>query len=249
MSRVVVQASWSDVPHLSEAQKAEYLAAIPPYMREARAKGVPHIGRGAIFPIPDSEIEIPDFKIPDMWPRCFGGDVSKTWTAFVWLAWHKDSDTVYLYSCFKTERDELASNAVAVRSRGAWIPGVADAADIRSDEDRRQYVQIYRDDHAIDMELPDKAVETGNQQVWDRLQGGRLKVFSSCQAWFEEKRHYRVGADGKIVKKNDHLMDASRYGIRSGLARAMIKPNLQAKLDPTPKPSSSGRGAKFGWMG
>jgi len=59
-----VQATWDDVPHLSEEAKAELLASIPPYQREARSKGVPQLGAGAIYQVPESDIVVPDFEIP-----------------------------------------------------------------------------------------------------------------------------------------------------------------------------------------
>jgi hypothetical protein len=36
----------------------------------------------------------------------------------------------------------------------------------------------------------------------------------------EEYRLYRRDEKGRIVKANDHLMDATRYAVRSGLTRA-----------------------------
>ena len=66
----------------------------------------------------------------------------------------------------------------------------------------------------LNLELPDKAVETGIEAVWARLVDGRLKVFASCEAWFEEYRFYRRDDKGRIVKSNDHLMDSTRYLVR-----------------------------------
>ena len=37
--RYVVNASWDDVPHLSEAQKAEYRRSVPAYQLDARTRG------------------------------------------------------------------------------------------------------------------------------------------------------------------------------------------------------------------
>ena len=227
-------------------------------MREARIKGVPHIGSGAIYPIPDSDIECDPFPIPKEWPMAWGGDFSKVWNAIVWGAWDRDNDVLYLTREYKTQTGTLNDHAQAVRSAGIWIPGVADAADLRSDEDRRRYIDILRDDHGLNLELPDKAVETGIQQVYSRMISGRLKVFKTCQKWFQEKRMYRRGAlsasgapgddDRKmaeIVKKNDHLMDSTRYLVRSGLARAKSKAASVTTINPAPIPSGYG---KLGWM-
>ena len=63
----------------------------------------------------------------------------------------------------------------------------------------------------------ENAVEAGLYAVWERLSDGRLFVFSSLQNWLSEFRIYRRDEKGKIVKQNDHLMDATRYLILSGL--------------------------------
>ena len=44
MSKYCVNAGWNDVPHLSDQEKAEQLAAYQPYQRDARSKGLPLLG-------------------------------------------------------------------------------------------------------------------------------------------------------------------------------------------------------------
>ena len=61
----VVIASWDDVPHLSEKAKGDMLASIQPFQRDARSKGIPQLGSGAIYPVPESEIIVDDMPIPD----------------------------------------------------------------------------------------------------------------------------------------------------------------------------------------
>ena len=56
MSKLVVSATWDDVPHLSPEQKTELWGSIPPYQRDARSKGIPQLGSGAIYPVAESEI-------------------------------------------------------------------------------------------------------------------------------------------------------------------------------------------------
>jgi hypothetical protein len=53
---------------------------------------------------------------------------------------------------------------------------------------------------------------------------GRLKVFSTCRNFLSEFRIYRRDDNGKIVKENDHLMDAARYLIMSGMRVAKTPP-------------------------
>ena len=53
---------------------------------------------------------------------------------------------------------------------------------------------------------------------------GKLKAFASCQGLISEYRIYRRDDKGRVVKKNDHLMDASRYLARTGRDLARCKP-------------------------
>src|ERR1700722_6110540 len=41
-------ATWYDVPHLDEKKKNELLASFPEYQRDARTKGIPQLGQGAV---------------------------------------------------------------------------------------------------------------------------------------------------------------------------------------------------------
>src|SRR5689334_18853591 len=56
------------------------------------------------------------------------------------------------------------------------------------------------------------SVEAGVTKKLDRMQTGRWKVFANCVGWFEEFRLYHR-KDGRIVKIDDDLPPASRYGM------------------------------------
>ncbi len=58
------------------------------------------------------------------------------------------------------------------------------------------------------------AVEPGIMAMITRFQTGRLKVFDHLQDWYKEYRIYHR-KDGKIVRKNDDLMSATRYAVQS----------------------------------
>ena len=63
--------------------------------REARTKGTPQLGAGAIYQLPESELTISPFELPAHWPRCWGMDTDQGagWTAAVWLALRSISTT------------------------------------------------------------------------------------------------------------------------------------------------------------
>ena len=103
------------------------------------------------------------------------------------------------------------------------------AARGRSQIDGRQLIQIYRE-CGLHLEEADNAVESGIYQVWQLMSSGKLKVFRSLGNWLSEFRLYQRDRDGKIVKQNDHLMDATRYLIMSGRDRMKAKPHAETKV-------------------
>jgi hypothetical protein len=223
-SKYMVQAGWDDAAHLDERTKTELLEATPPYLRDARSKGTPSLGAGAIYPIPESEITCAPFAIPAYWPRAYALDVGWNRTAGLWGAHDRAVDVIYLYTEHYRGQAEPSIHADAIRARGEWIPGVIDpAARGRSQKDGEQLLAMYRE-LGLDLEVANNAVEAGIYEVWQRLSTGRLKVFSTCTNWLAEYRLYRRDENGKIVKSFDHLMDDTRYLVMSGIARAIVQP-------------------------
>ena len=223
-SKFFVQATWDDVPHLDAAAKQALLASIPEYQREARSKGVPQLGAGAIYQVPEDDIIVPHFAIPDHWPKAFGLDVGWKKTAALWGALDRDTGVTYLYSEYYRGHAEPSVHAEGIKARGGWIPGVIDpAAQGRSQVDGQKLITIYRS-LGLKLEPAVNAVEAGIYQVWQMLSSGKLKVFASLGNYRAEYRLYQRNEKGEIIKQNDHLMDAKKYLIVSGMAHAITKP-------------------------
>jgi hypothetical protein len=197
-----------------------------PHQRQARVKGIPSLGAGAIYPVAEEDIVVDDFQLPIYWPRGYGMDVGWKRTAAVWHAHNRDTDVVYLYSEHYRGEAEPSVHAAAIRARGAWIPGAIDpAARGRSQVDGEQLLQSYID-LGLNLTKADNAVESGIYDTWERMSTGRLKVFKSLQNWLAEYRIYRRDTKGKIVKENDHLMDATRYDVKTGLLIECLPPRV-----------------------
>lgn len=210
-SRYTVSASWDDVPHLDEKTKAELLASTPPHLRDARAKGIPALGAGAIYPVPLSEVEVKPFAIPAYWPRGYALDVGWNCTAALWGAMNPADDTLYLYAEHKRGQEVPVVHAEAIKARGKWIKGAIDpAARGRAQNDGTKLIETYR---ALELHLVEanNAVEAGIYEVWQRLVTGRLKIFTTLMNLKAEYQIYRRDEHGKIVKAHDHLMDGMRY--------------------------------------
>jgi len=220
----ITQCGWDDVPHLDESAKATLLSKLMPYQRDARTRGVPALGAGAIYPVPESDIVEDDFRIPDHWPRCYALDVGWNRTACIWGAWDRENDVVHLYSEHYRGQAEPALHVEAIQARGKWIMGVIDPASRgRSQDDGEQLLRIYTE-RGLRLTPADNAREAGIYEVWQRMSSGRLKVAKSLSNWLSEYRIYRRDEKGAIVKEHDHLMDATRYLVMSGLALARCEP-------------------------
>ena len=240
MSRAVINAGWDDVPHLTEEQKADMLKSTMPHLRDARSKGIPSLGSGAIYPIALDEFVIDPIKIPDYYPKLFAMDVGWNVTAAVWGAWDQDSDVVYLYSEHYRGQAEPAVHASAIKARGEWIPGVIDPASKgRTQTDGKQLYKMYRDE-GLNLRTADNAVEAGLLEVYQRLSTGRLKVFNTLSKFLWEYKLYQRDEKGRIVKKNDHAVDCARY-LCLALKYARTKPAAQHDIHTfTPSRSVTG---------
>lgn len=224
MSKWCIGITWDDVPHLTEDQKAKLWDSIPPHQRDARAKGIPALGSGVIYPVSEDLYLTDPFEIPRHWPRAFALDVGWNRTAAVWGAWNRDNDTVYLYDEYYVAEAPPQVHADALLGRGKWIPGVIDPA--AAGKGQRDGIAMMTEYGSLGLDLApaDNSVEAGIFAVYRRLVSGRLKVFKALTNWRSEARLYRRDDKGKIVKERDHLMDASRYLIMSGMGRACVEP-------------------------
>jgi phage terminase large subunit-like protein len=223
-SKCLIMATWDDVPHLSSEQKKKLYDALPPHQREARSKGVPSLGSGAIFPILESNIVTHDFNIPDHWLRVYALDVGWQKTACIWGATDPSSNITYLYSEYYKGQAEPFIHAEGIKARGIWIPGVIDsAAHGRSQEDGKQLFKLYQA-CGLDIMNANKSIEAGLYAVWQMLSTNKLKVFASLINWLIEFRQYSRDEKGHIIENKDHLMDATRYLVMTGLNRAIAKP-------------------------
>lgn len=230
-SKYLVTAGWDDAPHLDTDTKAKMLRETPPFLRKARSEGIPSIGAGAIYPLESEEFLCDPFAIPPFWKRSYALDVGWNRTAALWQAHDIENDIVYLTSEHYRGQAEPSIHATAIKARGEWIPGVIDpAARGRNQKDGTRLLTLYREQGLL-LTPADNAVEAGIYAVWERLSTGRLKVFRSLQNWRREHMFYRRDEKGQIVKKDDHLMDDTRYLCMSGLKLAITRPVTMAGGD------------------
>jgi phage terminase large subunit-like protein len=233
-SKYLVIQTVDDVPHISKEKKEEMFENYHPHVREARLKGIPSLGSGAIYPIPRTDWVINDVTIPPHYKKLFGLDVGYNWTACVWLAINPDDGVMYVYSEHKMSETDPVGHAEVIRTRGLWIPGAIDSASNgRGQDGGESLINQYRT-LGLNVTNANKSVEAGIYAVWSALKLGQLKVFASCQKTILELESYHRDEKGKIVKFNDHLCDALRYAVMTReLAKTQLPPNANpARIDP-----------------
>jgi phage terminase large subunit-like protein len=236
--RAVTKMTIDDVLHYTAEEKRRIIDGYPPHEREARAKGIPTLGSGRIFPIEDDAIMVAPFQIPAHWPRINGLDFG--WdhpTAAVHCAWDRDSDCWYVVKAHRMREATPIIHAATIKAWGDWVPTAWPHDGLQHDKGSGDQLAQQYASAGLKM-LAERAtfddgsngVEAGLMDMLQRMQTGRFKVFSNLDDWFQEVRLYHR-KDGKVVKEMDDLMSATRYAL-------MMK--RKAKVRPVPTTSTVG---------
>lgn len=214
-----------DVDHYTQEEKDQITAGYPVHERDARAKGIPMLGSGVVFPIAEETLVCDPLPIPDYWAQIigcdFGWDHPQGW---VRIAWDRDNDKVYITDVYRAKETTPAVASLALLNwtvgESKWCPPVAWPHD-GYQHDKGSGLQLaeqYRDTglNMMDTHATHSTggfkTEPGIADMLTRMQQQRFAVFSTCSAWFDEFRLYHR-KDGKIVKINDDLMSATRMAV------------------------------------
>jgi len=250
--RSVTNMTIDDVDHYTAEMKRTIIESYPAHEREARAKGIPMLGSGRIFPVAEEVICEDDLReIPKHWKQIIGIDFGYDHpTAAVLVCWDEAADCIHITRAYRQSEAIPLIHAAAIKPWGTWIPVSWPHDALQHDKKGDQLKSMYSDlglkmlsEHA---QFPDKrgnGVETGLLDILTRMQTGRFKVAKSLSQWWEEFRMYHR-KDGKVVKERDDLMSATRYGVM------MLRYSLPAENAPQ-KPdrySSRGHSSNTSWM-
>ncbi len=230
--RKVITMTIDEALHYSEEQRRKIIDSYPEHEKEARARGVPILGSGAIFPISDESITCDPFKIPNHWFRLGGVDFGYDHPfGATEIVWDKDTDTIYITKEYREPKKTPIIHAAALKPwSGAtqWMPFAWPHDGLQHDKGSGEELAKQYRDQGLNMLLEratfedgGNGVEAGLFEMLDRMQTGRLKVFSTCTKWMEEKRLYHR-KEGKVVKLMDDLISSTRYAIM--MKRRAIQP-------------------------
>ena len=223
-----IQATWDDNPYLAQETKDRLRATLKPHELEAREKGIPTVGTGLVYQVPEKDFVVPMeevFEIPKHWPKVYGMDVGFfAPTAVVFLAIDRDRDIIYVYGEYSASGLTASQHAFYLKPMGCdWMNGVCDpAVNQGSQRDGVRLIDEYRQ-VGMYITLGKYAKELAVDKVLERIRTGRFKVFSSCRKFLDEWRMYCRDEEGKIKKGNDHLMNALEFVMLDGLHLAKTR--------------------------
>lgn len=240
-----IQATWDDAPHMTGERRDMFLQQIPAHQREMRSKGIPLMGSGLVYPVREEDIKTDPVELPRHWPKVAAVDFGiGHGFAAVWVAWDRDTDTVYVYDAYKVEGEKMPVHVSKLNGNGKWIPVVWPHDGLNREKSSGEALaDLYRKEGAnmlmnkfsnppapgTDEGSGGNSVEAGIEAILNRMNLGKCKIFAGLKPLWEELRMYHRD-NGKIVKQNDDLMDAMRYAIQS--VRHARTPTVTVKRAP-----------------
>jgi len=217
--------------HLTKAKVLDAKKKILPYQLKMRMRGIPVLGSGLVFTLPEKDISVEPMSFPDHFKFLdaldFGGLSSTAHpTAFARGAYDPENDVIYIYDGFRLkgrEIPEIASHII-MKSNSDRIPVAYphDGNKItgQGQSTRDQYAQAgvnMFDTHVTNPPSENQIEGKGGIQIMPgitdisaRMSDGRFKVVSTVNDFFEEYRGYHM-KDGKIIDVDDDFMSAVRY--------------------------------------
>ena len=229
--KYITHVDWDEVPHLSEEWKRKALDSYSDYELLARTKGIPSGGSYTIYPYIDDQIAVEPFQIPVWWPRAYGLDVGWNKAGAIWGARDPDTGVIYIYSEYKIKKEVPAMQTSAIKDRGDWMIGAfGDQSRYRTGPDGQRLLDLYTRE-GLDLIPAKDSLESGILHINQLFRNGQLKVFSNLPEFLRELHIYRRDESGQIVRKNDHLMDALRVLIMTGMEYANTPPDPDADYE------------------
>jgi predicted phage terminase large subunit-like protein len=185
------------------------------------------------FSIPESQLTVNPFPIPDTWPRAFGMCITRAGVAALWGA-RDNGGTIHLYAEHLLPHAEPSENARAIKILGDWIPGVINFSSIKGSEmDRDRLRNLYRQ-HGLKIQTTKDAEEIAIYELWQLLAANKIKVFASLSGFLSE---YRINDEQSPLLLCLHSLIVSG---RNCMRTKPVKPVI-------PRRSSYGLGER-GWM-
>jgi phage terminase large subunit-like protein len=218
-----IGATWDDAPHLKEERKTQLRNSYPDHVVQARTLGVPMMGEGRIFVIPEEDIRVEPREIPRHWARIKGVDFGINHPSAIGdLAYDRDNDVIYLIRDWREKGLDASEHADAINKHDPWVPVAWPHDGTNKEKGSGKRLKEFYTSKGVKMlsrsacyksdRLGSQPVEPIIQEINERCADGRFKVFSNCHAFFDEYRNYHR-KDGRPIKIRDDVLKAVFYGV------------------------------------
>jgi len=217
---------------------ARAAAALPQWKFDLFYRAIWSRPAGLIYDNWTDAHKIAPFAIPPDWPRYVGIDFGGLNLAALFYAKDPDTGQYYAYRVYRPRQKKTAAGHVKAIQRGE--PDLSAVGGAPSED---QWRDEFKAAGLIVKKPPISDVEVGIDRVYAAHNAGRIKVFDTLEAYFDEKASYaRVlddagGATDEIEDKADyHIMDCERYlwallGEQRGLGESVIIPAIDPLSD------------------
>ena len=229
----MIRATWDDITHISEENKAQLRKGIPDYEVATRTYGMPMAGHGRIFPFSREEFvyKPSEIDIRDHWDHLVGIDIGHGFgrdpSAAVLTVYDEENDVVYVTGARRESTDttrDLAKLVVKVEHQcPVAFPSDANRSSMNSEMTVSQQLREMDIKLLLKPFMNPKGADgkrnnhkmPGIKHISERIREGKLKISSQCTQLLEEIDQYSYTDTGKIQDGNDHAIDAFRYAVMS----------------------------------
>lgn len=180
------------------------------------------IAEGLVYPMYEEAIhEMPEgLEVQDM---CVAVDYG-TMNAFAAILFYRNGRTWYAvrnYYYSGREKGVQKTDEQYAQDMEAWLADVAPEATLRMiiDPSAASFIALMRKrEHRFKVIPANNAVLDGIRETANALENGYLVISPKCKEWKAEASGYVWDDDAqedRPVKENDHLMDATRYFVKT----------------------------------
>lgn len=248
--RGVVNMTIDDALHIKPEDRQKIIDGYLPHEREARARGVPLLGSGAVFTMMESAVTEPRIEyVPKEWAKLWGTDfgIGHPFAAAL-ILWDKDADIIHVHHAFKMPDALPLNHASSMKPIGIEVPVAWPQDGSAREKSSGVALQLLYKKEGLRM-LDEKATwpdgsistEAGVLEMQEREATGRLKYASHLSELLEERRFYHR-KDGQLVKLKDDILSAIRVAI---MMKRYAKPVILGGKVSMRMPGQKAKGVDF----
>lgn len=218
--RAIVPMAIEDAKHISAEERDKIIAGYAKHERDARVRGIPLLGSGAIFTEPEENIRETTIRdIPSWWAKlwCVDFGIGHPFAA-VLLAWDRDKDIVHILHTIRMADALPYQHARAMKAIAADVPVAWPQDGTMREKSGGVVAGLYKKEGLrmlpVHATFPEGgyATEAAVELMLMREATGRLKIASHLEDYFEERRFYHR-KDGMIVHLKDDILSATQKGL------------------------------------